>query len=58
MHVRIFHIERFMVIEICPNMLLRGRETTIEHARMNGLDTASTRTRDFQPYAPAIRVNP
>lgn len=31
----IHHIERFMVIEICPNMLLRGQKTTSEHARMS-----------------------
>lgn len=31
----IHHIERFMVIEICPNMLLRGQKTTGEHARMS-----------------------
>lgn len=29
----VHHTERFMVIEICRNMLLRGKKTTLEHAR-------------------------
>lgn len=29
----VHHTKRFMVIEICRNMLLRGLKTTLEHAR-------------------------